>query len=470
MSAHVVGLDIGSTYLKALLLSAEGEQVCEARRRTPWRTLPGGRTEMAASTLLADVADLLAELAAAAAPTGVTQVSGIGISGMAEAGALIDEADHVELPVVAWFDPRGDEELARLEPRFITEFPGRTGLPSSPLASFAKLLHARGNGVSLAGRQWLNLPEYVAYALGGGRFGEPSLLARTGLIDQDTGAAWPEPLELLAAPADFLPPSRDAGQPWGTATRLVPPAFVDAVLTVAGHDHLVASVGAGCVAPEDLYDSLGTAEALVRVLDSTLDAGTRARLAGHNINVGRHLLPGHGVLLAGIKTGLLLRRLLQLVGVTDAAGRSRLDELVMKLPADAMAAGALHVSGADNSDGVLRVHADGDGLSPELFFAATLEHCTQTLAGVLGLMDAEVGRATRTVLSGGWSSMQSIRRARARMMPGLHVSTQTEETAYGAGLIAAFACLDHRHGQDLVAFASEFGTARVPQPSKGRSA
>ena len=80
------------------------------------------------------------------------------------------------------------------------------------------------------------------------------MLARTGLIDQDTGAAWPEPLELLAAPADFLPPRRDAGQPWGTATRLVPPAFVDAVLTVAGHDHLVASVGAGCVAPEELYD------------------------------------------------------------------------------------------------------------------------------------------------------------------------------------------------------------------------
>ena len=177
--------------------------------------------------------------------------------------------------------------------------------------------------MSLAGRQWLNLPEYVAHALGGGRFGEPSLRSRTGLIDQDTGAAWPEPLALLGATGRTCcrrrgtPASRGASRPGGCRRRLP-----GRVLTVAGHDHLVASVGAGCVAPTDLYNSMGTAEALVRVLDGTLDGPTRARLAALGINVGAHLLPGRGVLLAGIKTGLLLRRLLQLVGVTDAAGRA----------------------------------------------------------------------------------------------------------------------------------------------------
>ena len=131
------------------------------------------------------------------------------------------------------------------------------------------------------------------------------------------------------------------------------------------------------------------------MLDDTLDRDTRARLAAQGVNVGRHLLPGRGVLLAGIKTGLLLRRLLQLVGVTDAAGRAGLDERVMRLPDGPTAAHALHVTGADNSDGVLSVRADGDGLSPELFFAATLEHCTETLAEVLARMDAEVGPADR---------------------------------------------------------------------------
>jgi len=465
MNRHVIGLDVGSTYLKALLLTADGAEVGEARRRTPWRSRPGGWTEMDASALLAEVVELLTELGELAAAAGVDAVCGIGISGMAEAGALVDEDDHVDLPVVAWFDPRGEEEVAALDPQFRAEFPRRTGLPVSPLATFGKLLHARARGVPLAGRQWLNLPEYVASALGGGRFGEPSLRSRTGLIDQDTGADWARPLELLEAPADLLPPGRAAGQPWGVATRLVPPAFAGAVLTVAGHDHLVASVGAGCVAPADLYSSMGTAEALVRVLDGTLDADTRGRLATANINVGQHLLPGRGVLIAGIKTGLLLRRLLQLVGVTDAAGRAGLDERVMKLPADAMAAHALHVTGADNSDGVLAVRADGDGLSPELFFAAALEHSTETLAAVLARMDAEVGPAERTVLSGGWSSMRSVRRARATVLPGLQISDRAEGTAYGAGVIAAFAARDAGSEQDLISFVHEFAGRVEPGPT-----
>ncbi len=480
MIAHVVGLDVGSTYLKALLLTAQGAQVGEARRRTPWRNLPGGRTEMDAGVLLAAVEDLLAELAATAAAAGAGDVRGIGISGMAEAGALLRAADEhaaatpdgddVELPMVAWFDPRGAEEIAGLDPRFLAEFPCRTGLPAGPLATFAKLLHARGNGASLAGRQWLNLPEYVAHALGGGRFGEPSMRSRTGLIDQDTGAAWAEPLALLGATTDLLPLALDAGRPWGVATRLVPPALRGAVLTVAGHDHLVASVGAGCVAPTDLYSSIGTAEALVRVLDGTLDGPTRARLAAFGINVGAHLLPGRGVMIAGIKTGLLLRRLLQLVGVTDAAGRARLDEQVMALPDVAAAAHALHVTGADNSDGVLSVRADGDGLSPELFFAVTLDHCTQTLAEVLQRMDAEVGGAARTVLSGGWSSMQSVRRARERVLPGLQFSDRAEDTAYGAALIGAFAGLDTE--LDLGTFTRELAAQQLsgPRLSKGCSA
>ena len=106
-----------------------------------------------------------------------------------------------------------------------------------------------------------------------------------------------------------------------------------AVLTVAGHDHLVLRRRVGPVDVDTLYDSMGTAEALVRMLDGVLDRDARERLAAHNINVLRHMLPGCGVMLAGTRSGLLMRRVLQLVGVNDAAGRERLDAEVMALPA-----------------------------------------------------------------------------------------------------------------------------------------
>ena len=461
MTEHVVGLDIGSTYLKAVLLRTDGAFAHEARKHTPWRHLPGGHAEMDAPVLLAEVADLLAALGAAVPPGG--RVVGIGVSGMAEAGVLVDGDGHVDRPVPAWFDPRGDAEAAGLDPDLAAEFPRRTGLPVGPLPTFAKLLHARATGVRLAGPQWLNLPEYVAHALGGGRFGEPSLRSRTGLVDQDTGEAWAAPLALLDAPDDLLPPRRTAGEPWGAATRLVPPALRGAVLTVAGHDHLVASVAESCVDRGDLYDSIGTAEALLRVVAGTTDGDTRARLAGQGISVGAHLLPGRGVLLAGIKTGLILRRVLQLVGITDAAGRAALDDRVSALGPDAPAAHALRVTGADNADGVLTLRVDGDGLSPELFFATALDHSTRVVVEVLARMDAAVGRADRTVLSGGWCAMRAVRRARAAVLPRVQVSERIEATVHGAGMVAAFACSDPGPDRDLVAFARAFG-ARAPDP------
>ena len=213
--------------------------------------------------------------------------------------------------------------------------------PGLPLATFAKLWHAtKADGRALTGLQWLNVPELVAWALGGERYCEGSLSGRTGLVDQDTGLVWPRAVEVLGADDTLLPPVRGAGSSWGVATRSVPSVMAGAVLTVAGHDHLLAAAAAGVLDVDTLYDSMGTAEALVRVLDGVLDRDARARLAAHDINVGRHMLPGRGVMLAGTKAGLLMRRTLQLVGVHDAQGRAALDEQVVQLsPNEAGAAG-----------------------------------------------------------------------------------------------------------------------------------
>jgi sugar (pentulose or hexulose) kinase len=227
-----------------------------------------------------------------------------------------------------------------------------------------------------------------------------------------------------------------AGSVWGYATTGVPPAMSGAVLTVAGHDHLVSCVASGIVDVDTLYDSMGTAEALIRVLDGVLDRDARARLAAHGVNVLRHLLPGRGVMLAATKSGLLMRRVLQLVGVEDAAGRATLDEQVMVLP-DAPAGVA--VSGAKNDDGVLAIHADADGLSPALLFEASLQHGCELLQEVLAVMDAEQPPATRSVLAGGWVGMGSVRRSRQRILPSVRFSERAEDTGYGAALIAAFA-------------------------------
>jgi sugar (pentulose or hexulose) kinase len=429
-----VGLDVGSTYVKAVMVDGHGDEVATARRPTPW-TGTGGSAEITGAVLLATVAGVLADLSEH--PGGAGPVVAIGVSGMAEAGALLDAADQACGPVVAWFDRRGADELALLPNDVHRDFPGRTGLPLVELATFAKLWHRiRTEGLDLAGLQWLNVPELVVRWLGGERCAEPSLAARTGLLDQDTGAVWPRAVEVLGATTDLVPPLRSAGSGWGHATAGVPAGMSGAVLTVAGHDHLVSCVASGTVDLHTVYDSMGTAEALVRVLDGVLDRDARARLAAHGVNVLRHLLPDRGVMLAATKSGLLMRRVLQLVGVHDPAGRAALDAQVMLLPDGPT---GVSVTGARNDDGVLCVRADADGLSPATLFEATLQHGCEVLQEVLAVMDAEHPPATRSVLAGGWVGMRSVRRSRRRILPEVRFSERAEDTAYGAALIAAFA-------------------------------
>jgi sugar (pentulose or hexulose) kinase len=439
-----VGLDCGSTYIKGVLVDPDGAELASARRPTPWESLPHGRAEMAPGDLFREVTDVLAELGAHEA-----RVAGIGVSGMAEAGVLIDEHDRVEDPVVAWFDPRGGDDLDEMPGELREEFSGRTGLPLGALATFTKLWHrSRYQGLVLAGRQWLNVPEAVAWWLGGERRAEVSLAARTGLLDQDTARVWPAAVEALGVDPSFVPPITSAGSAWGLASREVPDPMVGAVITVAGHDHLVSSTASGVLDLDTLYDSIGTAEALVRVLDGVLDAPARHRLATHGVNVVRHMLPGHGTLLAGTRAGLLMRRALQLVGVNDEAGRTALDEQVMLLPEVREA--PVTAWGAGNADGVLHLRADADGLSPALLFDATLRHGSEVLAEVLAVMDAENPPATRTVLAGGWTRMESVRRSRRAVLPNPRFSDRDEDTAYGAALVAAFAA--DATAEDLVAY------------------
>ncbi len=438
----VAGLDLGSTGLKILVADDTGAELFVEQVSTPWRPGPGGSTDLDGMALLESIGVLLATASRRLSEiTGdpAASVAGVAISGMGETGFLVDGVGHTIAPGIAWFDPRGQEQVDAMPARLRDEFAGRTGLPLGVQVSVAKLLALRDTGVSLRRARWFNLPEFVALSMGGRAVSDYSLTSRTGLLDQDSGQPWPELLDYLGVDADFLPPLVDAGTDLGSATATwVAPAFAGTRLTVAGHDHLVSSVSGGAVADNRYHSSMGTAEVLLRVLDAPLSIAARSRLADKLINCVRHVVPGQFVLVAGVKTGLLMRRALQMCGVTDRAGRDRLDALVMELPAGgALEDGAIDVRGARNDDGVLAVTVRSDGISPAELFAAVLRHGNDEIQLLIDAMDRELSPATSTVLTGGWADMASVQRARALVLPEIVVSTRSQDTSYGAVMFAA---------------------------------
>ncbi|MEV6634735.1 FGGY family carbohydrate kinase [Actinoplanes sp. NPDC051470] len=486
----VAGIDLGSTGIKLLVTDLDGVELAAEQVPTPWRPGPGGTTELDATDLLFCVQELLTRT--------TEKIEAIAIAGMGETGMLIDATGRAVTPGYAWFDPRGAEQAAAFPPGVRSEFTGRTGLPLGAQVSAAKLAYLRDQGVQLSGLRWLNLPEFVAMALGARAAVEHSLISRTGLIDQDTGRQWPAMLHALGVDETFLPPLLDAGTLWGlaasdatgdttsavggtaeaaggatgavsarswtrgaeswtggaesaeggtgkaiaasdAASRIAVPAnMAGALITVAGHDHLVAAEAGGGLPPDHYHVSMGTAEVLLRVIDAPLGFEARGRLADHLINEVRHVVPGKHVLVAGVKSGLLLRRALQTAGITDRAGRDVLDTGVMALPFEgAVPVGAIEVSGARNDDGVLKLTVRGDGATPAEVFGAVLRHSNDEIAELIRAMDRELPPAISATLTGGWAGMAAVRRARSRVLPALSVSGREQETAYGATRAAA---------------------------------
>ena len=437
----VIGMDIGTTSAKAVVRSTPAGATVGAELRTPWQTLGYGQTEIDPGRLVDLAIDLIGHaVQAAESAWGPVQVRAIGVSGLAESGVLLDGSGRPAAPAIAWFDHRGGNEIeriARADPEFTSRFERTTGLPWSDQASLAKLAWLRASGYPAGpASTWLSVPEWIVFGLGGDLVREPSLASRTGLIDQGTGEVWPEALAAAGLPASLLPAERVAGSPAGYVRHdAVVSCAVGAVLTVAGHDHPVAAIGVGAAGPDELFNSSGTADVLARSVPGTLAPDQRQQVVDAGWSIGRHVLPGTSLLLAGVSGGLLLRRVLAALGADSEPARSALDQASMsvgELP------GGLSVTGDGRTCDDVVIHLM-DGATPASVWAAAARY-TAAQAGLLLCDIAKiVGPHRRAVAAGGWTRMASVRAAKSAVVDSISFSPVVQPGVTGAALLAEFA-------------------------------
>lgn len=440
-SDTVIGLDIGTTTSKALIRRIGHPSALVVQRPTPWRTEPGGRTELAGSAVL-ELAIELIGLATRAAESawGTIVIRAVSVGGIAESGILLDPAGRPSLPAIAWFDRRGETEVAavrRAHPTFTDRFPGVTGLPWTFQATIAKLLRLRSGRPVAPGSRWLSVPEWIVHGLGGDTCREPSLASRTGLIDQSTGRPWADALAIADLPDSFLPDELNAGRPAGFVRHArVPACATGAVLSVAGHDHPVAAVGVG-IGPEDLFNSSGTADVIARTVPGILHESQRAQIVAARWSAGRHVVPDSTFLLAGVSGGLLLRRVLGALGADDPQAREALDAASCEM--SAVPSGVVvEGDGRTDSDVVIRVQ---DGATPAAVWTAATRHTARLTRRLLDDIAPVVGPHRAALAAGGWTRMHSVRIAKSAAIDRLGFSGEEEPGAVGAALLAEYSLM-----------------------------
>jgi sugar (pentulose or hexulose) kinase len=426
-STLFIGLDVGTTTSKAVAFTESGEAVAAGRTNTPWTVTATG-AEMDASALLQSVVSALRQLLAQC-PAG--EIAGIGVASLAESGVLLDRHGDPVAPVIAWHDTRDHAELTELA-EFLPgdQFSATTGLPLRQQWSLTKHLWlTRHLPQTRKAVRRLNVAEWIVRGLGGEEAAEQSLASRTGWLRLVERNWWAETLEWSGARESLMPQLVKAGTDLGRVSAdLRLDRLTGAVLTVAGHDHQVAAIGAGAAGLGDELDSCGTAEALVRTVPPTIAPNVVANLANSGITVGWHAVPDHWCLLGATQGGLVLQRILTMLG----KDRHDLDRLAIAIapPSVRIVAPAF---------GKIDVLGIGDGIGPAEIWRAAVETVTDQAAEIHNAMSAVSGPHRSLVVTGGWATSDAMLDAKRRRFGPLQHAQITEAGARGAALLASVA-------------------------------
>src|SRR5215207_4672975 len=255
----LLGIDEGTTGVKAALFDQGLQPVAEARRDKVNRHPQEGWVEQDGDEVLAVVTESIAELLAGADG----EVIACGLDHQGESVLAWDKDSGKPLsPIVVWQDKRSQEILDELGDHE-DEVRELSGLPFDPYFSAAKLAwllrhndevkQARDEGRLRMG----TVDSFLCDRLGAGFATEPATASRTQLQRIDRPGSFDERLcEIFGVPIEVLPEVRDTAGELGTLRHESWP--VELPLRGQVVDQQAALAGAACVAPGLVKATYGT--------------------------------------------------------------------------------------------------------------------------------------------------------------------------------------------------------------------
>ena len=295
-----LGLDCGTSGLKALLTDEGGEPIASAARSYSPARPRAGWSEQDPDDWAAAMAGAIADLGNIAGKA-LSALKAIGFSGQMHGAVLLDRADKPIRPAILHNDARAfreAEELARDYPDLakivgVKPMPGFTGPKLKWLARNEPDHRRLVNSL-------LSPKDYLRLKLGGERGSDMSDAAGTWLLDEarrdwsrqafeacDADPAWAPPLfEGSALVGRIRPEAADAlGLPRGV------------LLAAGGGDAAVGAVGLGAIAPGEAFISLGTATQLIVATDRYMSAPDKL------VHAFAHALPNRWFAMAAMLNG-----------------------------------------------------------------------------------------------------------------------------------------------------------------------
>lgn len=471
---YLIGLDVGSSSVKAIALSTRdyavigrGKGPTPVDRRGVLVETPSGALRSAVDSALCQVVDSV--------PPGSRPI-GLATASYGESGAHVSGSGEVLRPPIFWQDQRSGEQIVRLVELIGAErLDAVVGHAPDPTWGIGRLMWVAENEPSILEETafWLPMADLVTFWLTGQSVTSPGLASRIMAFDQQK-CRWSEEV-LSAAGIDpgLLPPILNSGTAVGVLTEEAARRTglpVGLTVSLGGHDRQCGSFAAG--GPQgDPVDSAGTAEGVLVPRRSHVDERNESC---SGIARYRDVVPGR-VTYAG-RVGLA-------GGLLDWAGRSlfdavpALDDLLAGVPTPYRLNGLVCVPtfGRYASPywspqpvpsvmyGMTVAHSRAD------LVQALLEAPAYSLRANLDLLDSWSGRRTDSFrVEGGLVSSTAALQVRADVTGrAVHGVLQADLGAIGAALLAGVGSgVFNDHQQPLEAFSPAL---RTVEPDAARS-
>lgn len=433
-----IGLDLGTTNVKALLVNRAGRVL--ARGSAPVALKHVGDTGVEQD--LEDIwSAALSALASLARTADLASVQALGVSAQGGAIQFLDHRDQPQGPVISWLDGRNREcrkpFTREMDPRWLASHTGhgQYGLTARQLS---RLRSERS--------EWFPDPVRLGYVgdvivgrLCGRRAHDATSLSLAMLYNPSLRRADPDLLRILELTEEQLPVLLSPRETAGTLRKEVadtvslPPGIP---VSPAVHDQYAAALGAGVTRPGDVMLGTGTAWVLLAATPRLTPLATDAAFVCNHVAHGRY---GHMMSMAN--GGSSFAWAANLLGL-DLRNGARLDALMEAVPPGShglrfrpllAAGGAAELPpGARGAlFGLQLSHTVGHVLR------AVVEGLACELARYLRLLARARITTTRLVMTGGAAAGRVTPRIVADVT-GLPVSCVTESamSAVGAAMIA----------------------------------
>ena len=281
----LLGLDIGTSACKGLLLGSDGREIASAIVEHSLMFPRPGWVELSAEATWTDAQDIIRRLAAEATRNG-DPVGALAFSVSGDEAVPVDPAGRVLYPCIMSMDSRTAEIARRWDDSADSDMIYRlTGLPAAPNWPLLRLLWLKEHEpqVYASTEQMLCWEDFMIARLTGSAVTDHSLASRTMAFDVGKRDWSGEILALAGIAPSVFPPS----VPPGTVVGAVAPGPADdlglgpRVLVVAGgFDQAMAALGAGLVHPGQAVVGTGSWEALT-ILTSSPAVAPSLRTGGY---------------------------------------------------------------------------------------------------------------------------------------------------------------------------------------------